>query len=590
VVKADPALFGPFPTTIQTLFLVSSDWHETDNGNSVVNVQTTYLPSTSDLSVTATGAPSSLPVGSNVTFTGTLGNAGPDAASNTHFNVNLNATLLFQSIIPPPGFTCTTPSAGVSGSIDCSNASFANGGSAAYTIVAQVSPTLLNTAGGTIDQLFVISADDGDSQQTNNTAHVVTAYTTPHADLAITNSDTPDPVVTGGTITYTQVLTNNGPDGAANVNVIESIGGGVTFQSLAVPAGFSCTTPAIGGTGTISCAAATMASGATATFSVVVNVTAAAGTVTNTVATSSDNYDPAFANNSATATTTIPSADLSITKTTGTGSAPAGGTVTYTIVVSNAGPTAASSVVMTDILPASLLFLSITTPAGFTCTPPAVGASGTITCNAATLASGGAATFTLVVQIAPNATGTIINTAGVSSATSDPNGGNGSGSAPAVTVGPPQADLSVTKTTTATTAVVGSTIPYVITVTNHGPSIATNVVATDDLPAGLQFVSAVPSQGTCTQSDPISCSLGTLAAGASATVTVQAKVTATSGSLANSASVSATESDPAPANGSSSAPALVVAPASAAEVPALGGWLLLALAMLLGVAALVRMR
>jgi uncharacterized repeat protein (TIGR01451 family) len=244
---------------------------------------------------------------------------------------------------------------------------------------------------------------------------------------------------------------------------------------------------------------------------------------------------------------------------------------------------------MTDALPANLLFQSITAPAGFSCTTPAVGASGTITCNAASLANGATATFTLTVKVAANATGSLANSATVSSATADPNGANGAGAAGSVAVGPAQSDLSLTKTTTATSAIIGSTIPYLITVTNHGPSTATNVTVTDDLPPGLQFVSAVPSQGSCTQSDPISCSLGTLIAGTSATITVQAKVTATSGSLANSASGSATEVDPAPSNGSSIAPALIVAPAPA-QVPALGEWALLGLVLLLGATAVMRLR
>jgi uncharacterized repeat protein (TIGR01451 family) len=257
--------------------------------------------------------------------------------------------------------------------------------------------------------------------------------------LAITNSDAPDPVSSGATITYTQMLTNNGPDAAANAKIVEIIGSGVTFQSVAAPAGFSCTTPAVGGTGTITCSTASMANGATASFSVVVNVTAVSGSITNTVAGSSDAFDPVTTNNSATATTVVLaplSADLVITKTTLTTSAAPGNPISYTITVTNSGPGAATSVTMTDALPASLRFQSIAAPAGFSCTTPAAGATGTISCTGATLANGASAIFTLGVTVAPGATGSIVNSASVLSATTDPNPGNSSVGAAAVSTAP----------------------------------------------------------------------------------------------------------------------------------------------------------
>src|SRR5947207_9711720 len=76
-----------------------------------------------------------------------------------------------------------------------------------------------------------------------------------------------------------------------------------------------------------------------------------------------------------------------------------GGTLTYTIGVSNAGPNTAASVAMSDVLPALTTFQSITTPAGWTCTTPAAGSTGTVNCTTASMASGATATFTLVVQV-----------------------------------------------------------------------------------------------------------------------------------------------------------------------------------------------
>ena len=117
------------------------------------------------------------------------------------------------------------------------------------------------------------------------------------------------------------------------------------------------------------------------------------------------------------------------------------------------------------------------------------------------------------------------------------------------------ADLSVTKTGPAF-AQSGGTITYAITAHNNGPANATGVTVNDPLPAGETLVSATPSQGTCAGS--ITCSLGSIASGGSATVTVVANVTATCGdTLTNTATISGDQFDPISANNTSSTSALV---------------------------------
>jgi uncharacterized repeat protein (TIGR01451 family) len=112
------------------------------------------------------------------------------------------------------------------------------------------------------------------------------------------------------------------------------------------------------------------------------------------------------------------------------------------------------------------------------------------------------------------------------------------------------ADLSITKTSAPNPATAGANLTYKLTVANAGPNTATNVKVTDALPAGVTFVSVTPSQGACVFGTPISCQLGSLAAGgAVATVTIVVKPNA-AGKLTNSASVSSTVSDPNSANNS----------------------------------------
>lgn len=121
-----------------------------------------------------------------------------------------------------------------------------------------------------------------------------------------------------------------------------------------------------------------------------------------------------------------------------------------------------------------------------------------------------------------------------------------------ILVGNPNADLSITKTSTKSTWVVNDTITYHLTVSNAGPATATGVKVVDSIPAGTKFVSAAATQGSCAFATPkVTCNLGTLATGGLATVTLKVKATA-AGTIVNSASVSANEPDPTPANSASS--------------------------------------
>jgi uncharacterized repeat protein (TIGR01451 family) len=114
---------------------------------------------------------------------------------------------------------------------------------------------------------------------------------------------------------------------------------------------------------------------------------------------------------------------------TGMSAAPAkarpGGTITYTITVTNLGPDAAA-VTLTDTLPANTTFVALSVPGHWTKTVPATGTTGTVTANVASLAPGAKAKFTLTVKVLVGTTGTISNTASVGPLTWDPVTGNNS--------------------------------------------------------------------------------------------------------------------------------------------------------------------
>ncbi|HYI09787.1 MAG TPA: DUF11 domain-containing protein, partial [Thermoanaerobaculia bacterium] len=571
VMEADSDLNGFNDGTIMFGFSANSSISDPVGPNNSETESTAYSTPDANLSVTATDAPDPVAAGSNLTYTGTIANAGPDAGTNTTFTAALDPSLLFQSVVGPAGFTCTTPAVGATGNITCTMASMPSGASLPFSIVAQVNPGLNNGPDGVLQSTFLIGSGAADPVLANNEVDVATSYTTPDADLSTTNTDTPDPVVQGGTITYTQTMTNNGPNPAVNATLTETLPASVGFQSIAAPAGYTCSTPAAGASGLITCSIASLASGVTSTFTVVVEVLASSGTVGNTTTVDSDTYDPDPADNQATTSTTITppaSADLSISKSTPTTTVTPNGTYTYTIVITNNGPDTATNVVMTDVLPAQLQFQSITSQAGWTCTTPAVGANGTVTCTGGALGNTGTATFQLTVRVAPGtAPGTVIsNTASVSSATADGDNSDNSSTSATVEVNATSADLSIDKTTTATSVGPGATYSYTIVVTNNGPNTASNVVMTDVLPAQLRFQSITTQAGwTCTTpavgtNGTVNCTGGALGNGGTATfvLTVSVAPNATAGAIVNTASVSSATGDPNGANSSDTAPTVNV--------------------------------
>ncbi len=225
------------------------------------------------------------------------------------------------------------------------------------------------------------------------------------ADLSITKTDGVTTAIPGNSVTYTITVTNAGPDAATGVTVADTFPAILTATWTGVGAGGG-TGPA-SGSGNISTSAVNLPAGGSFTFTAVAAISpAATGTLSNTatVAAPGSVNDPNAANNSATDTDTLtPQANLAITKTDGVTTATPGGSVTYTITASNAGPSNASGATVADTLPASL-----------TATWTAVGAGGgTATASGSgnindivNLPAGGSVTYTVSATISPSATGT----------------------------------------------------------------------------------------------------------------------------------------------------------------------------------------
>ena len=245
------------------------------------------------------------------------------------------------------------------------------------------------------------------------------------ADVSITKTDGSATEVPGTSVTYTIVATNAGPNPAPTVTIADSFPAALSNCSTtcSASAGSSCTAGPVAGN--INDVASLLVTG-TATYTATCDISATAiGALSNTATATvgGAETDPATGNNSATDNDTLtPTADVSITKTNGVTQSTPGSPVTYTIVVTNAGPSAAPTVNVLDLFPATLTSCATTCvgAGGGSCTAGPV--VGNVNENA-NLPVGGSATYTASCTLSLSATGSLVNTATatVGGGATDPN-------------------------------------------------------------------------------------------------------------------------------------------------------------------------
>jgi uncharacterized repeat protein (TIGR01451 family) len=354
----------------------------------------------------------------------------------------------------------------------------------------------------------------------------ITVTVTDLADLAIGKTAAAS-VLASNNVTYTISVTNFGPTPASSVTVTDALPANVTFVSASGGG--------VNNSGVVTWNLGTLTNGFTGSVTVTV-AAPASGSLTNLASIGSPTSDPIPTNNVTppVVTTVTPQADLAIVKT-APANIPAATGFTYTISVTNFGPSDASSVVVTDTLPASVTFISAS-GSGTT-------NAGVVTWNLGTLTNGQSSNLT--VTVTSPASGSLTNIAGVSSPTGDPISMNNV-TPPVITSVSPVADLGLGKAGPAS-VVYGSNFTYTVSVTNFGPSTAAGILVTDSLPAGLSFVSAIPSATTNAGNQVIWTNLGSLASGATTNLTLTVAPNAT-GSVSNTASVGSPVADPTPTN------------------------------------------
>ncbi len=520
---------------------VTGDGNDTDPANNSDSVDVA-VDRQATLTLTKTDTPDPAPVGSTLTFDLVVTNTGPSTATNVVVSDTLPSGLTFTNV------TTTSGTASEAGGVVTANIpSLAPNASATITITATIDSgfsgtAITNTATATADEASPVNS------QSDTTIN-------PQVDLSITKTDSPDPVDRGGQLVYTLVVTNAGPSAATNVEVVDTLPAGVTFVSAT---GGTVTPPAPGSSDVI-VNVGSLAASATATVTITVDVDqAAASPITNSALVRSDEstsgFDTDIANNTVSEPTAVQStSDLSITKTDSTDPVTAGNSFSYTIVVSNAGPSDAASVVVTDDLPDGIQITSVTSTAGTVSIPPSAqdtdpANNDDVTVSISNLADGATATVTVNATVLPDTRSALSNVASVTSASTDPDTANNT--VTESTAIDASVDLQVTKTDSIDPVVAGNQLTYTVVVTNNGPSTANNVTVTDTLPTGVTFSSVNASQGTASHaSGVITGLLGTLAPGASGTLTITVDVNGdTRGTLTNTASATSDETDSNQAN------------------------------------------
>jgi uncharacterized repeat protein (TIGR01451 family) len=417
----------------------------------------------------------------------------------------------------------------------------------------------LPVANNAAPQGALVHAGDGDTASTGDMASANVSA----PNLTITKTDNATTVYRGGPVSYTIVVTNNGAYTVAG-NVTDVVPASVTTVTWNCVASAGSTCATANGSGNNINTSVILEPGDSATYTVSGTVSpSASGSLINQASValqSSWLIDSNLSDNTASDNDTIYlNANLGITKTDSLATVNPGANVTYTVVVSNAGPDAVTGAIVTDTVPALLSGVT------WTCGSPVNGAtcgaasgSGNSISTTANLPANSSVTYLVSGTLSNTATGTLSNTAtvltpasGVTDTTDPSRTGAGNNSATDTTTINAASNLAVTKTVNNATPNVGNTVTYTITVTNNGPSNATNVRLTDAVPSGLTYVSSTPSGATTYNSATGLWTIGALANAASATLVINATVNTGPGNntITNTTSgLAADQFDPVSAN------------------------------------------
>ncbi|RYY21101.1 MAG: hypothetical protein EOO36_01665, partial [Cytophagaceae bacterium] len=495
------------------------------------NTASATMTTVLDLATTLSG-PATTIAGSPTMLYLTTANGGPNAAPATVQSVQLvagltNVFLTNGGVYNSASSTQTFVVDGVSYSVPAGGVIFPLTGLATgQNITNSISFNAPSTAFAPVATVAAAGAAAVvETSTTNNTAYLnaatsstsltLTGATSTAANEATTivatvgATTTPAPIVdSGSTVTYTVAATNNGPSATTGVAQKVQLLPGLTTTTLTVGTNPTVTTLANGNLQYVTTAGGTstynpitgvlayytltnQASGNTTTYDKIAVTTPAAlgnaGQMLATASVATDLSDPVPADNVASAAVKVQTlADLT-TSVAGPAAPVAGLPATYVVQFANNGPGDAITVTETTQLPAGLTSVVVTDASGTVVSGAYHSTTGLVAFpTQASLAAGTSQVYTIVLT-APYqnfpVSGTVASTSAESSLT------NNSGSLNTNTS--TNADVAVSISGPAT-AVVGNPITYLVTATNNGPTVASGITASVQLPAGLGNVTSGP--------------------------------------------------------------------------------------------------
>jgi uncharacterized repeat protein (TIGR01451 family) len=255
-------------------------------------VAATNVTPAADLAILKTSAaPSSVALGGSVAITIVATNNGPSAATGAAVTDTLPSGLTFVS-----GSVAGGTVTDLGGVVTANLGNLVSGGVSVVTIVATAS------AVGTFTTTSTVASPTVNDPVPGNDTGAATVTVTPQSDLAVVLGSSAASAFTGDPLTYTAVVTNNGPSPATNVVFTDPLFAGASFQSVEANQVFGTAV-----NGLVTMPLGTIASGASVTVVLVV-VPTQPGVVTNTGTVTTTQPDPNPGNNVSSVTTTVISA------------------------------------------------------------------------------------------------------------------------------------------------------------------------------------------------------------------------------------------------------------------------------------------
>jgi uncharacterized repeat protein (TIGR01451 family) len=458
-----------------------------------------------------------------------------------------------------------------------------------------------DTAAGSYQGGTVLASDAPETNVANNTS--VLDLTVQHvSDTSVTKArtDPAAPIVAGQPVQYTLTVHNAGPSAADDLTVADTLPANMTFISATWQGGTACPSPevytdALGDDQTVArCTLTSLAPGATATAIVTLlpNSNALGQTFRNEAVVGSASLDPDALNNIAFDDSPAASeiADVSITKTLDGAALYAGAPATYRLTATNAGPSFARNVVISDPVPAGMTYSGFTAPAPVTC----VLTAGIVTCTVPALSTGTltfdanhdgiadtpdgdtnrdgvidvpvSVTVALTFIVGADQVGESLSNTGTVTSPTDPTPGSAGDTAvvaPTLVVDPP--DLAITLSPTSQTVASGAQGRLTATITNVGVGAASAVTARVEIPAGYTSYSGVAVSWPSGRAQPpdgvvgsLTFAVGDLAPGESVVYAIAGTVTGPAGAnLVFGATVRASEPEAITGNNTVAATILV---------------------------------